>query len=89
MTKAQLRQLKTATKKLTRKKNLEGGYEDLDILAAQDYDVHEFSQYHFRVNNRLDVWPSSKKYWDCQLGKKGTYENLVEFVNQFFKPKLK
>lgn len=38
--------------------------DDMDILAAHDYEIMKFQDTHFRVNGILDVWPSSRKaYW--------------------------
>ena len=71
--------------KAQKKRNLEQGEEALDILAALDFRVKQFSPYHFRINERLDVWPSSKSTRDLQLKTKEGYTDLVEFVRHHFK----
>lgn len=70
----------THAKKLQKQRNLETGYEEMDILAAYDYQITEFSGYHYRINDRLDVWPSSKKWYDKTLNSGGTYETLMQLV---------
>lgn len=67
---------------LKRAKNLEGGKEALEILVAQDFEVVQLSDYHFRINGRLDVWPSSKKAYDIKSHIKKSYNDLEQFVKQ-------
>lgn len=77
----------TATKKSKKRADLKKGEEDLEILVALDYQVQQFSEYHFRINNRLDIWPSSKKW--CLPGQKsGTYTDLQALVRQKLGPKI-
>lgn len=63
--------------------NLEKGKEALEILVSWDYAVEQFSEYHFRINSRLDVWPTSKKWYDRKTGRKGEYEELESFVKRY------
>lgn len=70
----------TNAKKLRKAQNLETGYAELDILAAYDYDVRELSEYHYRIEGRLDVWPSSKKWYDRVLKSSGEYLDLLQLV---------
>lgn len=37
----------------------------MNFLCENDLEkeVHQFSPYHFRIKERLDVWPGSKKYY--------------------------
>lgn len=37
--------------------------EELEILEAHDYKILHFSEYHFRINDKLDVWPTARKYF--------------------------
>ena len=60
--------------------NLESGSEELAILVSNDYRVEQLSDYHFRVNERLHVWPSTRKFYDPNTQKKGRYEKLEELV---------
>lgn len=69
--------------KLTKIANLNAGKEALEVLVAHDYEVYQLSEYHFRINRRLDIWPSSKKWYDLKTTAKGQYEDLEKFVKLF------
>lgn len=77
----------TKAEKEQRALNLFQGEQDLEVLVAFDYKVVQFSEYHFRVNDRLDLWPTSKKWWDSKTMRKGEYDDLVQFVKGFLQPK--
>lgn len=68
-----------------KRKNLENGIELLDVLVAHDFSVVQFSPFHFRVNDRLDVWPSTKKWFDRNTQRKETYNNLIEIARDICK----
>lgn len=65
--------------------NWKEGTEALESLIAWDYQVHPFSDIHFRINRRLDVWPSTKKWYDLKTHRKGEYQELEIFVKQYLK----
>ncbi len=69
--------------KSAKKENWQKGTEALEILVAWDYKVQPFSDIHFRINDRLDVWPSTKKWYDLKTQRKGVYEELESFVKKF------
>lgn len=74
------------SRKLLRQFNLTKGYAALEILVANDFSVHPFSDIHFRINNRLDIWPSTKRFYDIRSHRKGIYsDDLTEFVTEHFK----
>ncbi len=73
----------TQSKKIEKENNLRKGEEDLEILVAWDYRVEQLSEYHFRINERLNVWPSTKKFYDANSQKKGKYETLSGLVKEF------
>lgn len=66
--------------KIRKKLNLEEGHEALERLVAWDYEVQAFSDVHIRINDRLDVWPSTKRWFDKKTFRKGSYEDLESFV---------
>lgn len=74
---------RSEAEKAKRAANLFEGKYQMEVLVAYDYRVVQLSEYHFRINNRLDVWPSSKKWWDNKTMRKGEYENLEKFVKKF------
>lgn len=71
--------------KQTKRSNLIAGESALENLVAWDYTVHQFNESHFRINNRLDVWPTTKKYYDTKTQRRGTYDELESFVKNFLK----
>lgn len=69
--------------KAAKQHNLQSGYEALEKLVAYDYEVHSFTDLHFRINGRLDVWPSTKRWYDKRTHRKGEYDELERFVKEF------
>lgn len=63
-----------------KKQNLAEAANQWDILAAYDHTIVQLSPYHFRIDGRLDVWPSTKKAYDTISHVKYEYEDLVELV---------
>lgn len=64
--------------------NLSEGEKMLEILVAEDFQVVQFSEYHFRIEGRLDIWPSTRKWYDKKTMRKGSYGNLIPFIRKFF-----
>lgn len=69
-------------KRLEKVRNLEKAEEILAVLVAYDFEVKQFSKFHFRINHRLDIWPSSKKAYDIVLHRKFVYSDLEEFIKE-------
>lgn len=63
--------------------NLREGEEALEKLVAWDYKVYQFAASHFRINDRLDVWPSTKRWYDTVTRVSGTYIDLEHFVRGY------
>ena len=55
---------------------------------AWDYDVLLLTKQnrHYRINGRLDVWPSIKRYYDLKNRHKGSYDDLEKFVRTNYHP---
>ncbi len=54
-----------------------------ELCALYGCEIQAFTDIHFRVNGRLDYWPTTKKYYDRKTGRKGAYDELVIFVPKF------
>lgn len=67
-----------------KRRNMFLAEEAFEILAAYDNVIIQLSEHHFRINDRLDVWPSTKKYYDLKSHIKGDYGDLVGFVMTWF-----
>lgn len=72
------------TKEARKARNYEEGLDDIERLVAFDFRVQEFGDYHFRINGRLDVWPTTRRWYDLNSRQKGIYGNLYEFTREFF-----
>lgn len=64
----------------TKAANLKAGEAALEILVAMDYRVEQFSSYHFRVNERLDYWPSTHVWYDQKTLRKGFATDIITLV---------
>jgi len=67
--------------KLTKQINLREGEIAFEMLVAFDYKVEQKNEYHFRINERLDVWPSTKKTYDIKSGRKYQYKDTKDLIN--------
>ncbi len=54
-------------------------------LKKDGFDIEQKSAFHFRVNGRLDLWPTHNRYHDIRENKRGGYGDVVMFVREFFK----
>ena len=59
--------------------------EEIQSLTFLGFKVEQMTEYQFRVNDRLDLYPIHNRYHDIENNKRGGYKNAVEFVKLFFK----
>ena len=71
-------------KKARKRRLLEIGEEALEFLVGLDYEVVQLSEYHFRVCGRLDIFPSTRTWYDIRSRQRGQYNELKEFVINYF-----
>lgn len=59
----------------------------LPELARAGYTVRKITPYQFRIDDRLDVYPTNARWHDIKTGKRGGFEgkNLARFVRTYFK----
>ena len=67
-----------------KERNLQEGLEAIDVLIALDFDVRRLTETHYRVNGRLDLWPTTRRYYDILSKQKGRYGDLAKFVRDHF-----
>jgi len=56
-------------------------------LAHGGFKVRMLTEYHYRINERLDIYPTGTKWHDIKTGKRGFYRGprkLKEFVEKVF-----
>jgi len=58
------------------------------ILALQweGYEVEWKSEYHFRVNGRMDLWPIHNRWHDLRTQERGGAPDLADFIRARFRP---
>jgi len=54
-------------------------------LADQGFSVECVTEYQYRINGRLDLYPTHNRYHDVLKNRRGGYRNATEFVKSFFK----
>ncbi len=55
-------------------------------LKRQGYTVEQKTPYHFRVNDRIDVWPIHNKWHDIKTNERGGCRDLAAWVKQRIRP---
>ena len=57
-----------------------------EILSLKDdgFDVEEKTPYQFRINGRLDLFPTHNRYHDIRKNIRGGYGAVIPFVKKFF-----
>jgi hypothetical protein len=71
------------TKKRKSKKDWDYETERLcNFLDENDLDreFEQFSQYHFRIRGKVDVWPGSRKFWVVGMKGSSVYQNPKELL---------
>lgn len=63
----------TKTKSIRLSKSREHGTESIIDLQDHGYKVERLSQFQWRVNDRLDLYPTNRKYHDVLRNVRGTY----------------
>ena len=54
-------------------------------LVSKKHNVRKLTQYQYRINGTLDIYPQNKRYHDIKNNKRGDYKDMIKFVNKFFK----
>lgn len=59
--------------------------EALVSLRSEGFKVVRKTDYHYRVNDRLDIWLIHNRYHDILLNRRGGFKEVASFVRRFFK----
>ena len=76
-----------ASQKERRAKRLPIRHAEILALKLKGYDIEKKSDYHFRINKCLDVWPIHNRWHDIKNDRRGGYKSITIFVDNFFKEK--
>jgi len=54
------------------------------------YKIEQKTEYHFRINDHIDIWPARGKYHDLKTNERGVVEgSLLKFLDKRFNAKRK
>jgi len=54
----------------------------------EKYQVQYFTEYQWRINGVIDVFPTNRCYHDIKNNIRGNYSDMFSFLDKFFKSKL-
>jgi hypothetical protein len=54
----------------------------IEALIAKGFKIQKFTDFHFRINSKVDVWPSKGKYWVLGTQIKGKYYKLEDLLEK-------
>ena len=57
----------------------------IEDLKTQGFTVRQLTSWQYRINNRLDIFWQSRRYHDIKENKRGSYSDILTFVNRFFR----
>lgn len=61
---------------------------EIEDLRAMGFNIKVFTPYHWRVDNKIDVFPSKKSYHNIVVGDRGHYEkDLKTFLSRVVFPR--
>jgi vancomycin permeability regulator SanA len=64
--------------------------QEILALAEAGYTVRKLTDYQFRVNNALDLYPTHKRFHVLMTGRRGSYQTAASVAQKFLRaPKEK
>lgn len=54
----------------------------IEALGGKGYSIQKFTSFHFRINNKVDVWPSTGRYWVLGSKVKGKYYDIDSLLKK-------
>ena len=54
-------------------------------LKKSNFKIRKLSDYQFRINERLDLYPIHNRYHDIKTKERGGYGGVRKFVMKFFR----
>ena len=55
-------------------------------LRQEGYKVEQKTDYHFRINDTIDLWPIHNRYHNIKTNRRGGAYSLAEFIRRTLKP---
>ena len=60
---------------------------EIEGLSILGYTVRKLSKFHFRLSNRLDLYPTGMRYHFLPTGERGDYADVGEVLRRFMPEK--
>ena len=70
-----------------RQKRLPEKTKEIYDLEQFGYVIEIKTEYQFRVNGAVDLFPIHKRYHDLRSNRRGNYRNLKTFIKSILQPK--
>jgi hypothetical protein len=56
--------------------------DEIEALEQHGYTVRALTEYQFRINEQLDVYPTRKRFHHIKTQKRGSYTSLLDLVEK-------
>ena len=56
----------------------------IEELKKEGFRVRKLTDFQFRINELLDVYPTHNRFHDLKRKRRGGFRNVSEFVRRFF-----
>lgn len=61
-------------------RRLPGRQQEILDLRGAGFDVRQLTDYQFRIDGRLDLYPIHRRYHDVQANRRGSYRNAKDIA---------
>ena len=75
-----------AAQRARREKRLPIRTAEILALRSEGYRVEQKTEYHFRINDTIDLWPIHNRWHDLRTNRRGGARSLAEFIRRTIKP---
>jgi len=72
----------TKRKKERLRRSREAGQNEICELGKQGFSVEKLNDYQFRVNDAVDLYPTSRKFHILGTNERGRYDNLQTILDK-------
>jgi hypothetical protein len=55
---------------------------EIQSLITQGYSVRQLTEYHFRINETLDIFPTAGKFHNLKTQERGVFRDIEKFLSQ-------
>lgn len=59
---------------------------EIEALSELGYKVEKKTDYHYRIDDQIDLWVTHNRFHNIKTGKRGGAKNLAEYIKHHLKP---